>query len=51
MRATSAPALQGALGAAWKDDTRFSLIEVPLEPGDISPVLSRFVAAFKRKVY
>ena len=39
-----------ALDAAW-NDTRFSIIEVPLAPGDISPVLARFVAAFKKKVY
>jgi indolepyruvate decarboxylase len=50
-RVTSARALDAALAAAWKDETRFSLIEVPLEPGDISPVLSRFVEAFKQKVY
>jgi indolepyruvate decarboxylase len=50
-RVTSADALDAALAAAWKDETRFSIIEVPLEPGDISPVLARFVEAFKRKVY
>jgi hypothetical protein len=39
-----------ALADAWKD-ARFSLIEVPLAPGDISPVLSKFVEAFKAKTY
>jgi indolepyruvate decarboxylase len=50
VRVTSALALAGALTTAW-NDARFSVIEVPLEPGDISPVLSRFVEAFKKKVY
>jgi indolepyruvate decarboxylase len=49
-RATTARELQAALQAAWTD-SRFSIIEVPLAPGDISPVLARFVAAFKKKVY
>jgi indolepyruvate decarboxylase len=47
---TTAEAFAQALDAAW-NDPRFSLIEVPLAPGDISPVLQRFVAAFKKKVY
>jgi indolepyruvate decarboxylase len=50
-RATSPAALKAALADAWKDESRFALIEVPLERGDISPVLSRFVDAFKKKVY
>ena len=49
-RVTTARELESALTAAWID-TRFSIIEVPLAPGDISPVLARFVAAFKEKVY
>jgi thiamine pyrophosphate-dependent acetolactate synthase large subunit-like protein len=51
IRVTSARALEAVLAEAWRDDARFSLIEVPLEPGDISPVLSRFVDAFKKQVY
>jgi indolepyruvate decarboxylase len=39
-----------ALAAAWRDET-FSLIEVVLEPGDVSPILRGFVQAFKRRVY
>jgi indolepyruvate decarboxylase len=42
--------LRAALREAWQDE-RFTLIEVPLAKGDISPVLSRFVAAFKQRVY
>jgi indolepyruvate decarboxylase len=49
-RVTTARELTAALHEAWKD-SRFSIIEVPLAPGDISPVLARFVAAFKKKVY
>jgi len=49
-RVTTAHELESALATAWID-TRFSIIEVPLAPGDISPVLARFVAAFKEKVY
>jgi len=41
---------RAALQDAWQDP-RFTLIEVPLAKGDISPVLSRFVAAFKERVY
>ena len=47
---TTARELETALADAW-NDTRFWIIEVPLSPGDISPVLARFVAAFKTKVY
>ena len=49
-RATTARELKKALADAWKE-SRFSIIEVPLAAGDISPVLARFVAAFKKKVY
>ena len=42
--------LRAALRQAWVE-SRFTLIEVPLEKGDISPVLSRFVQAFKERVY
>lgn len=50
IRVTTAHELESALTTAWID-TRFSIIEVPLAPGDISPVLARFVAAFKEQVY
>jgi indolepyruvate decarboxylase len=42
--------LRAALRDAW-NEPRFTLIEVPLAKGDISPVLSRFVKAFKERVY
>jgi indolepyruvate decarboxylase len=42
--------LRAALHEAWREP-RFTLIEVPLDKGDISPVLSRFVKAFKERVY
>ena len=32
-------------------EARFTLIEVQLERGDVSPILRRFVEGFKRKVY
>jgi indolepyruvate decarboxylase len=41
---------RAALRQAWQEP-RFTLIEVPLARGDISPVLSRFVKAFKERVY
>lgn len=41
---------RAALRQAWQEP-RFTLIEVPLAKGDISPVLSRFVQAFKQRVY
>jgi indolepyruvate decarboxylase len=41
---------RAALREAWQEP-RFTLIEVPLAKGDISPVLSRFVKAFKERVY
>ena len=43
-------ALRAALRDAW-EEPRFTLIEVPLAKGDISPVLGRFVTAFKERVY
>jgi len=43
--------LRQALREAWGDESRFSLIEVPLPRGDISPVLRRFVTAFKERIY
>jgi indolepyruvate decarboxylase len=42
--------LRRALATAWASK-EFSVVEVPLARGDISPVLSRFVEAFKQKVY
>src|SRR5205823_774058 len=32
-------------------ESRFTLIEVALQPGDISPILRGFVTAFKKKIY
>jgi len=32
-------------------EQRFTLIEVRLERGDVSPILRGFVEGFKRKVY
>ena len=48
--ARTAGDLRRALDTAWAAK-EFSMIEVPLARGDISPVLARFVEAFKRKVY
>jgi indolepyruvate decarboxylase len=42
--------LRDALGAAF-EEKRFTLIEVPLAKGDISPILRGFVQAFKKRVY
>jgi len=42
--------LRGALEEAITQ-TRFTLIEVRLERGDVSPILRGFVEGFKRKVY
>jgi indolepyruvate decarboxylase len=39
-----------ALTAAWAEP-RFTLIEVTIERGDISPILRGFVTAFKASVY
>ena len=40
-----------ALDAAYEEDRRFSLIEVALAPGDISPILRGFVEAVKSRVH
>jgi indolepyruvate decarboxylase len=42
--------LRTALDAAF-EESRFSLVDVRLEPGDISPILRGFVRAFKERVY
>jgi indolepyruvate decarboxylase len=41
--------LRCALTAAWESD-RFSVIDVSLEPGDISPILRGFVQAFSARL-
>jgi indolepyruvate decarboxylase len=48
--ARTAGDLRRALDTAWASKD-FTLIEVPLAPGDISPVLAGFVEAFKKRVY
>ena len=40
-----------ALDAAYEEGRRFSLIEVGLQPGDISPILRGFVHAVKSRVH
>ena len=40
-----------ALDAAYDEDRRFSLIEVALAPGDISPILRGFVHAVQSRVH
>jgi indolepyruvate decarboxylase len=42
--------LRAALDAGVRE-RGFTLIEVPIEPGDVSPILRGFVAAFKKQVY
>jgi len=42
--------LRDALAAAWRNDC-FTLIDVALERGDLSPILRGFVQAFKKQVY
>lgn len=42
--------LRRSLAEAWASP-RFSIVEVPVPRGDISPVLARFVQAFKERVY
>jgi indolepyruvate decarboxylase len=42
--------LRDALTSAWSQ-SRFAIIDVKLQKGDISPILRGFVAAFKQKVY
>jgi indolepyruvate decarboxylase len=52
-RGTEAPTpgrFREALARALGEST-FTLIEVPLERGDISPILRGFVEAFRKKVY
>jgi indolepyruvate decarboxylase len=49
VRTATVGELRRALAEAWAD-SRFTLIEVPLPKGDISPVLRRFVQAFKERV-
>jgi len=41
--------LRDALAAAYNED-RFTLIEVPLAKGDVSPILRGFVQAFKKRL-
>ena len=42
--------LRDALTSAWSQ-SRFAIIDVKLQKGDISHILRGFVAAFKQKVY
>jgi hypothetical protein len=42
--------LRHGLQLAWSGD-RFALIEVALQPGDVSPILRGFVRAFKERVH
>jgi indolepyruvate decarboxylase len=48
--APTAGDLRRALAEAWASP-HFSIVEVPVPKGDISPVLARFVQAFKERVY
>jgi indolepyruvate decarboxylase len=48
--APTAGGLRRSLAEAWASP-RFSIVEVPVARGDISPVLARFVQAFKERVY
>ena len=48
--ATTVGDLRRSLAEAWASP-RFSIVEVPVPRGDISPVLARFVQAFKERVY
>jgi indolepyruvate decarboxylase len=41
--------LRDALSASWEEG-RFSVIDVTLQPGDISPILRGFVRAFKTRL-
>ena len=50
-RANTPRQFRDALGAAFDEDKRFSLIEVGLQPGDISPILRGFVNAVKTRVH
>ncbi len=49
-RAFTPRQFRDALNAAY-DEGRFTLIEVGLKPGDVSPILRGFVEAFKKRVY
>jgi indolepyruvate decarboxylase len=50
VRAFTPRQLRDALSAAY-DEKRFTLIEVGLTKGDVSPILRGFVEAFKKRVY
>ncbi|WP_305856816.1 indolepyruvate/phenylpyruvate decarboxylase [Balneatrix alpica] len=41
--------LDAALESAWQDKSGFQLVEVMLQPGQLSSTLSRFVESFKAK--
>jgi TPP-dependent 2-oxoacid decarboxylase len=49
-RAFTPRQFRDALSAAY-DESRFTLIEVGLKQGDMSPILRGFVEAFKKRVY
>ena len=50
-RAHTPRQFRDALDAAFAEEKRFSLIEVGLQPGDISPILRGFVDAVKTRVH
>jgi thiamine pyrophosphate-dependent acetolactate synthase large subunit-like protein len=50
IRAFTPRQFRDALNAAH-DEKRFTLIEVGLQKGDVSPILRGFVEAFKSRVY
>jgi indolepyruvate decarboxylase len=50
IRAFTPRQFRDALNAAY-DEKRFTLIEVGLQKGDVSPILRGFVEAFKSRVY
>ncbi|MCM3881833.1 MAG: indolepyruvate/phenylpyruvate decarboxylase [Vicinamibacterales bacterium] len=50
-RANTPRQLRDALDAAFDEEKRFTLIEVGLQPGDISPILRGFVQAVKMRVH
>ena len=50
-RAHTPRQFRDALDAAFAEEKRFSLIEVGLQPGDISPILRGFVHAVKTRVH
>ena len=49
-RAFTPRQLRDALNAAY-EESRFTVIEVGLQQGDVSPILRGFVEAFKKRVY